>query len=126
MLASYYQITVDLNAMKRLCKPNIRGTNLERLLSAFRELGFKAQAFKGDIKEKKPYKLPFPCIAHITRPWLGIKIKHYVIVSNKTEQYIEIWDPNPKIGIKKLTYAEFLKIWTGYIIVVAIPNPLEL
>lgn len=118
MIASYHYITVDLTVIKRLCKMKLWGTNLETLVSASQKLGFKTQAFKGIIEEKSIYELPLPCIAHITHSWFGIKIKHYVIVADRSKHYVEIWDPNPKVGIHKLTHPQFLRIWTGYIVVI--------
>jgi ABC-type bacteriocin/lantibiotic exporter with double-glycine peptidase domain len=118
MLASHYHANPDITAVKRLCKLTLSGTNLERLLCASRELGFKAQAFKRPSHRKNLGALPFPCIAHIAYSWFGIKIKHYVVIAHSTEHHVEIWDPNPRIGIKKLTYTEFLSIWTGYLILI--------
>jgi ATP-binding cassette subfamily B protein len=124
MLASCYQVTVDLSTMRRLCSMNLWGTNLEGLLIGSRKLGLQANAFKGDVTEKNCiYYLPFPCIAHVTLSWLGIKFKHYVVVSHTTEHGIEIYDPNPKVGIKKLSHIEFLSMWTGYIVVITPINP---
>jgi ABC-type bacteriocin/lantibiotic exporter with double-glycine peptidase domain len=120
MLTSWYHVMVDLPTMKRLCSMNLWGTNLEGLLSASRGLGFKAQAFKGNTNKESLHSLPLPFIAHVTVVWLGIKVKHYVVVVHITELYIEIWDPNPKVGIKQLTYDAFLSIWTGYIVFITL------
>jgi ATP-binding cassette subfamily B protein len=118
MIASCYQVKVSLTAMKHLCKTRLWGANLKGLLLASRELRFQAQAFKGDINKKNLSVLPSPFIAHVALSWWIIKIKHYVVVANITERYVEIWDPNYKVGIKKLTHAEFLRIWTGYVVII--------
>ena len=80
----------------------------------FRSLGFDANAVKGDFDTLVESKdMIFPVIAHTL---LKENFEHYVVIYKITKNKVIIADP--AIGIKKYSFQDFKKIWTGVIIVI--------
>jgi ATP-binding cassette subfamily B protein len=93
------------------------GTNLTGLIVAAEKLGFKAKAFKGEKTNKTlDSKFVFPFIAQIKIQYLGSIYDHFVVIKNITHKEVVIWDPNPAENRHSVKRADFMNIWTGYVL----------
>jgi ATP-binding cassette subfamily B protein len=98
------------------------GTNLAGMITAAEKLGFRAKAFKGEKSDKTlDAKVIFPFIAQIKIQYLGNTYDHFVVIKRITNKNVEIWDPNPATNRHTVDRAEFLNIWTGYVLFLS-PN----
>ncbi|MDR3335514.1 MAG: peptidase domain-containing ABC transporter [Treponema sp.] len=117
MIMSNYNSFVSIGKIRKLCKTDYIGTNLMGMVMAAKKLGFRAESFRGEIKnETLNAKLVFPFIAHIKIFYLNNQYDHFVVIKEITKNNVIIWDPNPNEGIHKLSRIEFLKVWTGYVL----------
>jgi ATP-binding cassette subfamily B protein len=93
------------------------GTNLLGMIAAAKKLGFTAKAFKGEKSEKTlDARIVFPFIAQIKIQYLGNTYDHFVVINKITPKSVEIWDPNPAENRHTVGRADFLNIWTGYVL----------
>jgi ATP-binding cassette subfamily B protein len=117
MVASHYRSYVSIGEIRKLCKTDSMGTNFAGLITAAEKLGFNAKAFKGEKTDKTlSARLVFPFIAQIKIQYLGNTYDHFVVIRQITRKYVEIWDPNPASNRHSVDRAEFLNIWTGYVV----------
>jgi ATP-binding cassette subfamily B protein len=117
MIASAYKSFVTIGQARELCKTDTIGTNFAGMIAAAEKLGFDTKPLRGEVRhENIDAELIFPFIAHVNVLIDGAIYTHYVVVKNVTKKYIEIWDPDPLKGKYKSAREEFLKIWTGYIL----------
>lgn len=108
MIASHYKCTLPLSNLRKMAGTNTRGTSLLGLSTAAAQLGFKAVAVEGKTEDIKP-SLQTPFIAHLNR---GISQSHFTVVASIRKKSIVLYDPAK--GRITCSYAEFLKEWTGY------------
>lgn len=118
MVASFFGKSISLAKIREKAGTDVVGTNINGLVKAAREYGLKATPLKGD-KDAIKTTVPVPFIAHwhITNEndissWQS----HFVVVRKITKNRIEVWNPNPIEGKQKISYEEFFKFWTGYVI----------
>jgi ATP-binding cassette, subfamily C, bacteriocin exporter len=118
MVASYYNLFITIGKVRELCKTDYIGTNLAGMKTAAENLGFTANAMRGEVNEATlNQKIIFPFIAHVRVPYDNNKLlDHYVIVTNIDKNKVTIWDPDFSRGKHKLNRLDFLKIWTGYVL----------
>jgi ATP-binding cassette subfamily B protein len=117
MVASHYRSYVSIAEIRKFCKTDTMGTNLAGLIAAAEKLGFKAQAFKGEKTDKTlDAKVVFPFIAQIKIQYLGNTYDHFVVIKKITSKKVQIWDPNPAENRHSVNRANFLDIWTGYVL----------
>jgi ATP-binding cassette subfamily B protein len=123
MVASYYNHFISIGKARDLCKTDYIGTNLAGMLHAAGKLGFTANAMRGELIDDSLNKdFVFPFIAHIRFTDNDKKtLDHYVVVNNITKKFLILWDPDKTKGKHKIKRANFLKIWTGYVIFLS-PN----
>lgn len=120
MIASHYGFYVSIGEIRRLCKTDSMGTNFVGLITAAEQLGFKANAFKGEKLDKTlDAKIIFPFIAQIKIQYMGNTYDHFVVINKITSGTVEVWDPNPAERRHNVERAEFLNIWTGYVLFVS-------
>jgi ATP-binding cassette subfamily B protein len=117
MVASHYKAYVGIGEIRKFCKTDSMGTNFVGLIAAAEKLGFRAKAFKGEKTEKTlDNKIIFPFIAQIKIKYLGNIYDHFVVIRQITKKSVEIWDPNPAENRHSVDRADFLNIWTGYVL----------
>jgi ATP-binding cassette subfamily B protein len=120
MVASHYNSHINIGQARKLCKTDAMGTNMFGLVTAADKLGFQTKALKGEVKpESLNAKLLYPFIAHVQVQYSGSMVNHFVVVKEINAKYIVVYDPNPAQGIKKVSREEFLRMWTGFILLLS-------
>jgi len=116
MVASYYKLHVSLGRIRELSRTDIIGTNLAGMVNALEKLGFSANAMRGEVRNASlDLHMIMPFIAHVKMPQgNGEPLNHYVVVKKISKKKITVWDPDFTRGKRKLSRADFLKLWTGY------------
>lgn len=121
MVASHYNMFITTGRIRELSKTDFIGTNLAGMVRAAEKLGFTANAIHGEVADSSlDNKIIVPFIAHIRISQKNnILLDHYIVIKKITKQYIEIWDPDSFRGKHTLKRHDFLKIWTGYVMVMS-------
>ena len=116
MICNHYKSYFSITQIREAAGTNRQGTSLKGLIVACKKIGLDAKAVKATEKIFVP-NFPVPFVAHIN---FKEGFSHFVVVYKISLKKIFIADP---AGIKK-TYKieDFLKIWTGYIVMIA-PTP---
>lgn len=119
-VAAHYRLRMPIARIRQYANTDKRGTNVLGMIEAATKLGFQAKGVKGTPESLK--KIPLPAIAHVSplTPNGGIIGLHYIVIYEVTPKYILVMDPADGKFSKK-TYEEFLKIWTG-VLVLLLPN----
>lgn len=111
MIIKYYKGNISIERLRDLTHTNKSGTSAYNIIRAFQELGFYSKGVKCGIDDLK--SIVFPCISHVVID----NIKHYVVIYeiNFLKEYIIIADPAR--GIRKISFNDFISIWSGVLIV---------
>ncbi|TAF97297.1 MAG: peptidase domain-containing ABC transporter [Cytophagia bacterium] len=129
-VAAHYKLRMPIARIRQYASTDKRGTNVLGMIEAANKLGFQAKGVKGTPESLA--KIPKPAIAHVSlqppnpqrgsndTPPLGVGLLHYVVIYDVTDKHITVMDPADGKFSKK-TYEEFLKIWTG-VLVLLLPN----
>jgi ATP-binding cassette subfamily B protein len=121
-VARFYKVPLSVGRVRELCATDAEGTSLFGLMKGAERLGFTAKAAKAPLAVLK--KCPTPFIAHVLKQYEGLAssapVGHYVTVFKIGDKTVEVADPAE--GPRKLTIAEFEKMWTGAILVL-LPTP---
>lgn len=110
MILRYYGSELSLAYLRNIAKTNIEGTTALGLTKAAQKLGLKTQAVKADNSLFSMENVTYPFIVHVIKKQV---LLHYYVVLGVTTKHIIIADPDPKIGITKLSYEAFYSEWTG-------------
>lgn len=116
MLFKYFGTQVSLAKLRNLAKTNQMGTTILGLVKTAQKFGFETKAIKADMSLFKIKDLPIPFIAHVIK---NENLEHYYVVIRVTKNYIKIADPDPTTRIKKMTFDQFEKEWTGVSVFIA-------
>ncbi len=114
-ISKQHGLKIPISKLREVAGTDKQGTNVLGLIKAAEELGFTAKAVKGDAKALFQ-EFPLPAIAHCV---IDSKLLHYVVIHKITQKEVIIADPAK--GIVKYTPEEFLKIWTG-VLVLLVPS----
>lgn len=95
-------------------------SSLKRLQQIAQNLGFKAQMSQNDFQTLHHSSLVYPFIVHVVK---GNNIDYYYVILQAKKKYLLIADPDPKIGITRLSYRQFYREWTGTSLLIAPLNP---
>ena len=111
MIIKYYKGNISIERLRDLTHTNKSGTSAYNIIRAFQELGFYSKGVKCGVDDLK--SIVFPCICHV----IIDNIKHYVVIYeiNFLKEYIVIADPAR--GIRKISFNDFISIWSGILIV---------
>ncbi|MGI6325320.1 MAG: peptidase domain-containing ABC transporter [Bacilli bacterium] len=114
MLIKYYDGDISKEILREYTKTSKHGTSAYDLIAAAKKVGFSAKGVKGQISDLESQDILLPCIAHVI---LNKSYKHYIVIYkiNKKKKYLIMADPNS--GIKKYTFEQFDKIWTGVLLI---------
>ncbi|BDY06763.1 peptidase domain-containing ABC transporter [Ferrimonas sp. YFM] len=102
MVASYFGRKVDLPAMRRRFKANLKGMNLQEMVEVADSLGLASRALKCPLEEIG--KLKTPCVIH----W---DMNHFVVLSKASKAVVTLIDP--ATGRKQMKLNEFAEHFTG-------------
>jgi ATP-binding cassette subfamily B protein len=117
MAASHYRVYITLGRARDLCKTDLMGTNLAGMSHAVKQLGFEASAMKGTVSDATlNAKLLFPFIVHVKVAKDDKLFDHYAVVKKIGRHWVSLWDPDPLRGKCRISRADFLKIWSGYVL----------
>ena len=109
-ISSYYNLQIPIARIRQYAGTDKKGTNVLGLIEAAEKLGFEAKGVRGELDSL--FKIPKPAIAHII---VKEQLHHYVVIYEVTKEYIIIMDPGDG-KIHKKTNEEFLKEWTGVLV----------
>ncbi|RYE25673.1 MAG: peptidase domain-containing ABC transporter [Sphingobacteriales bacterium] len=112
-VSAHYGLKMPIARIRQLANTDQKGTNLLGMLEAASQLGFTGKAVKGTIDNI--YKIPYPSIAHVI---IDKKLHHYVVIYGASDKGIKLMDP-AKGTLEYMPEAEFKKIWTGIVLLLA-------
>ncbi len=116
MLARHFGSHLSITKIREVAGTDREGTSLKGMLEAAKKLNLEAKAVKGN-EQIFSKKFPVPLIAHLQYQNGN---NHFVVISKINEKRVWVYDPaGIKISYKK---EDFLKIWSGYLILVS-PTP---
>lgn len=116
MIATHFGSHLSITKIREAAGTDRQGTSLKGMLEAARNLNLDAKAVKGNEQIFSP-TFPVPLIAHLQYQNGN---NHFVVISKINEK--RVWTYDPALG--KLSYKkeDFLKIWSGYLVLVS-PTP---
>ena len=110
MIAARHKKRISIARFRELAGTDRKGTNLAGLSAAAEQVGFRPHAVRATADALE--QVPLPAIAHFHN--------HYVVVYKITKRRVIVGDP--AAGLCKLSRQEFLKQWTG-VLLLLIPTP---
>ncbi len=116
MLASHFGSHLSITKIREVAGTDREGTSLKGMLEAAKKLNLDAKAVKGSgqIFSKK---FPVPLVAHLQYQNGN---NHFVVIAKINE--IRVWIYDPALGKISYKKEDFLKIWSGYLMLVS-PTP---
>ncbi|HDR4513341.1 peptidase domain-containing ABC transporter [Bacillus paranthracis] len=115
MISRYYGFSVAISKIREIAGTDLQGTNIQGLIESGEKLGFEVKGAKAtDLTALD--EIPLPAIAHVVMPG---GLLHYVVVYKTKKQKIYVADPAK--GLVVYSRDDFLKIWTGILVLFA-PN----
>ena len=118
-VAAHYKLQIPIARIRQYANTDKKGTNVLGMIEAAERLGFQAKGVKGVVESLS--KIPKPAIAHVAKKE---GLLHYVVIYGVTDKHITLMDPG--IGkIEKLKLSDFLKEWSGVLILLLPTEQLE-
>lgn len=108
-VARYYGLHLQVEQLRTLLGTTAQGTTLLQLRTVAEDLGFDASC--GRVTPNNLRRIALPAIAHIINGTEG----HIIVITHITPRSIRILDPAK--GVRKVTNADFNRIWTGYVVI---------
>ncbi len=102
MVAGYHGHATDLIAMRTRLSPSLKGITLKQVSQVAETMGLASRGVKADMEALA--KLQLPAVLH----W---DMNHFVVLTHVTSKTITVHDPAR--GIRKLSFAEASKHYTG-------------
>ena len=96
--------------LNEMMRTSHKGTDAYHLVLALQELGFKAEG-----RKFKNFYFPLPVIAHVI---INDSYKHYVVIYEVDFRRRRLLIGDPSFGLRRLSFDEFKKMWTGVIITI--------
>lgn len=109
-IAKFYGLSKSIAQIRQIAGTDREGTNIYGIVKAAEQIGMTAKAVKGD-KESLFSDFSLPAIAHVIK---DDSLLHYLVIYKISKKDIIVSDPAE--GIKKYTPDDFMKIWTGVLI----------
>lgn len=110
MILKYYGGYTSMTKLNEMMRTNHKGTDAYHLVLALQELGFKAEG-----RKFKNFYFPLPVIAHVI---INDSYKHYVVIYEVDFRRRRLLIGDPSFGLRRLSFDEFKKMWTGVIITI--------
>ena len=115
-ICSYYGRSQSVAHIRQLAHTDRQGTNILGLIEGAGKLGFSAKGVRA--KKESLKKIPLPSIAHVSIPYKGTILYHYVVIYKVSDKYLEIMDPG-KGKLEKINNDEFYEKWTGVLLLLS-------
>ena len=112
-IIKYYGGNINIEKLREMTKTNKSGTTAFHLIECAEKIGFISKGIKCNNINDLKNKIDTPFIAHVI---INKSYKHYIVVYNIDYKKKKITVMDPAIGIKKLSFDEFNKIWSKVII----------
>ena len=119
VLKSLHQ-SVSVQDLQAELQKHPQKSSLERLQKTAQHLGLKAQIAQADWHMLDQPTLVYPWIAHVVK---GNNVDYYYVILRAKKKYLLVADPDPQIGITRLSYKRFYREWTGNVLLIAPLNP---
>ena len=110
MILKYYGGYTSMTKLNEMMRTSHKGTDAYHLVLALQELGFKAEG-----RKFKNFYFSLPVIAHVI---INDSYKHYVVIYEVDFRRRRLLIGDPSLGLRRFSFDEFKKIWTGVIITV--------
>lgn len=123
MIIKYYKGYVSLETLKDLLKITKNGTSMYHLAKTAEQLGFDAAGYKCNFSDITKNNVLLPCVANVV---INNAYSHFVVIYeiNYQKNYLIIGDPAK--SIKKISFADFSKIFTDYLLVLYPVKPIPI
>lgn len=118
MILKHYKSNVSIAYIRNLARTDNKGTTALGLVKTAQKLNFETKAIKADMSLFDTTDLPLPCIVHVVKENL---LHYYVVLKVKKDDLI-IADPNPDVGVVKMSKDTFARQWSG-IAIFMVPKP---
>ena len=112
-IIKYYGGNINIEKLREMTKTNKSGTTAFHLIECAEKIGFISKGIKCSSIDDLKNKINTPFIAHVI---INKSYKHYIVVYDIDYKKKKITVMDPAIGIKKLTFDEFDKIWSKVVI----------
>lgn len=112
-VAAHFRLELPLSVIRQWAGTDRKGTSAWGLIKAAEKMGMSAKGVKAMADALA--EVPLPAIAHINR---NGRLMHYVVIYRIQRNYLEVMDPGTG-RMEKLTREDFLKEWTGVLILLA-------
>ena len=116
MILKHYHAQVSIAHLRHLAKTNMECTTALGLVKTAEQFKLEVQAIKADMSLFDIKDLQYPFIVHVIKDG---DLFHYYVVLGKTKTHIIIADPDPSVGIKRMSKKRFEKEWTGITLLMA-------
>lgn len=113
MIINFYGGNLPIDQIRDLTKTNKNGTTAFHIIEACKSIGFNAEGIKTSLEQLNKENLILPCIAHVV---IDGKYKHFVVIYKIDFKNKKIIIADPSCSIKKITFSEFQKMWSGVLI----------
>lgn len=110
-IAQTYQLAYAVESLRQGIPTDAQGATLLAVVETARQSGFAAQGISTDLAALP--QLPLPCIAHLT----GRTIHHFVVIHHCDNETLLVADPAQ--GLIRYKLADFAKLWSGALIILA-------
>lgn len=110
MVIQYYGGFVPIEKLREESNTDQSGVTAYHLMKCANNLGFHAKGMKGTIANLEDGSIQFPIIAHVL---LNGQMGHYIVIYKIDKKKRELLIADPSDRIKKISYDEFLNIWSG-------------
>lgn len=113
MIINFYGGNLPIDQIRDLTKTDKNGTTAFHIIEACKSIGFNAEGIKTALEQLNKENLILPCIAHVV---IDGKYKHFVVIYKIDFKNKKIIIADPSCSIKKITFSEFQKMWSGVLI----------
>ncbi len=108
IIAADYKKRISIARLREISGTDRQGTNLAGLSAAAEQIGFQPRAVRATPEALKQISLP--AVAH----WREGDRNHFVVLYKVGSRRVIIGDP--AAGLRKLSHDDFLKNWTGVLL----------
>lgn len=113
MIINFYGGNLPIDQIRDLTKTDKNGTTAFHIIEACKSIGFNAEGIKTSLEQLNKENLILPCIAHVV---IDGKYKHFVVIYKIDFKNKKIIIADSSCSIKKITFSEFQKMWSGVLI----------
>lgn len=110
MVLNSYNTDYSLAKLRLLAKTTAEGTTALGIVRAAQRLGFETKAVRADMTIFEMADVPYPFIVHVITQE---KYLHYYTVFKNMGDSILLGDPNPSVGLTKMSKQQFEHEWDG-------------